>query len=289
MPNPISDKQLYKLCQKYGQNALKARRKFMGLLPEVFKRNIYTKKGFGSIHEFAAKLAGISQEQVNRILRLERKYADKPVLHAALIMGDVSVNKLVKIASIATTENQQELVSKAKILSSRALEIYTKEINEKNKQVNAYPEPLFDTKTVHVHSLKLNEDIKNELLEMQEKGIDVNNFLKNCLQQRKQQIQEEKEQLALKESQEKAEKSTIGIPTSRYIPAKIRNIITKEYGTKCSKTNCNQPSEQLHHEKHFFVSQLHNPHDLKPLCRGHHELAHAEDLNYKKHRKSYFH
>ena len=57
----ISDQQLYELCQKYGERARTWRQKFAGLLPEVYRRRLYEKKGFGSIFEFAAKLAGMSQ------------------------------------------------------------------------------------------------------------------------------------------------------------------------------------------------------------------------------------
>ncbi|MBU0667766.1 hypothetical protein KJ951_01865 [Patescibacteria group bacterium] len=52
----LTDAQLYGLCKEYGARALEARRRFTGLLPEVYKRRLYAKKGFGSIFEFAAKL-----------------------------------------------------------------------------------------------------------------------------------------------------------------------------------------------------------------------------------------
>ncbi|MBU1703439.1 hypothetical protein KJ951_03480 [Patescibacteria group bacterium] len=52
----LTDAQLYGLCKQYGQQALEARRKFIGLLPEVYKRRLYAKKSFSSINEFAAKL-----------------------------------------------------------------------------------------------------------------------------------------------------------------------------------------------------------------------------------------
>jgi hypothetical protein len=71
------DQKIYELCKKYGADALEARRKFAGLLPEVFRRRIYEKKGFNSIFEFAAKLAGMSQDQVRLVLNLEKKFADR--------------------------------------------------------------------------------------------------------------------------------------------------------------------------------------------------------------------
>lgn len=118
----LSDDQLLKLCQRYGEQTRVWRQKFAGLLPEVNRRKLYEKKGFPSIFEFAVKLAGMSQNQVCRILNLERNFADKPALHQMLINGDVSPNKLIKIAPIATIQNQSELAGQVKILPCRALE-----------------------------------------------------------------------------------------------------------------------------------------------------------------------
>jgi len=152
-------------------------------LPEVHKRRLYEKKGYGSIFEFAAKLAGMSQEHVRRVLNLERTFEDKPSLHSLLINGKVSANKLVRIASIATPENQKELAQITETLSNRAIEAFVKDekralnereekpgseicnifelIDEKSKNESAYSEkcvghnglqkPLLGNKSVHVH------------------------------------------------------------------------------------------------------------------------------------------
>jgi hypothetical protein len=36
----LSDKELYLICKKWGSAALEARRKFAGLLPEVYAREL---------------------------------------------------------------------------------------------------------------------------------------------------------------------------------------------------------------------------------------------------------
>jgi hypothetical protein len=189
----LTDDHLFYLCKKYGENARIWRQKFAGLLPEVFHRKLYEKKGFGSIFEFAAKLAGMSQEQVRVVLNLERKFEDKPVLKNLLIGGKVSANKLVRIASIATAENQQVLACMTEKLSNRAIETFVKdekwarkdgfmsegavgagvELGEKTgvrmpscegafKNQNGLQEPLFDDKSLHVH------------FDFKSKGADVN-------------------------------------------------------------------------------------------------------------------
>ena len=57
----MTDEELYEKAVMYGRNALLWRQRFMGLLPEVQRRGLYAKKGFGSVFEFAFKLAGLSE------------------------------------------------------------------------------------------------------------------------------------------------------------------------------------------------------------------------------------
>src|SRR3989338_9046263 len=114
--NPISDQELLKLCRKYGTQALIWRQKFIGLLPEVARRQLYKQKGCSSIFEFAAKLAGISREQVERVFGLDRKFENMPVLKKILVNGEVSVNKLARVSSIANLENQEFLADQVRLL-----------------------------------------------------------------------------------------------------------------------------------------------------------------------------
>jgi hypothetical protein len=122
MIEKLTDEKLILLCKQFGAQALESRRKFLGLLPEVNKRRLYEKNGFNSIFEFAAKLGGVSEEQVRTVIHLERKFEDKPKLQTMLISGEVSVNKLVRVAAIATSENQNELAELLKILPQKAID-----------------------------------------------------------------------------------------------------------------------------------------------------------------------
>jgi len=269
----MNNNQLYKLCKKYGRNALEARRKFIGLLPEVFKRRLYEQKGFASIYEFAAKLAGLSHEQVNSAIRLERKFADKPILKKALIEGEISINKLARVACISTQENQKDLFEKTKILSNRAIETFVKDVKNENK--DGLSKPLFRAKSLHVQTLKLDEDIENKLIEMQEKGIDVNEFLRKALQKRTEEIKQKKEEIAHEQNQ----KLQTGKQT-RYLEVKVRRLLKEEHGTKCSYPNCTKLAKTLHHTRRFALSNIHDPHFIAPLCLAHHEIAHKIDVKY---------
>jgi hypothetical protein len=283
----MSDKELYQLCKKYGAQVLEARRKFTGLLPEVEKRGLYARRGFKDIYEFCARLAGMTHEQVDVVFRIDKKLEDKPVLHAAFMNGEVSVNKLARILPIATKENQEEILEKAKLLPNRALEIYVREAKAAGHDGSNKPESgqLF----LHVQELSLDEDVEKELSEMQKKGIDVNEFLRECLRERKEKIEEVKNKIGEEIAREGGEMSknvvNIGdalrteiVKLSRYIPAKIKKIIKEEYGEKCSMPGCMRLAKIIHHTIRYALTGNHDPRYLAPLCEGHHALAHAVDV-----------
>ena len=344
-PNNLSDKNLYKLCKKWGAEALHARRKFAGLLPEVFKRRLFERRGFSSIYEFAAKLAGMSRDQVDLVLRLERNFTNKPVLREALIEGKISANKLVRIAAIATTKNQSSLFEAASKLSKQAIDVFVKEYNsaseaeglrqlsvddvqqddvQKNIETeragptncnaniqnhNDSRKPPNEPKTLPgqtfggqnpAHNFNENNtekstsknsfaknsdfeiiaamspELKQKIKELLDKGLDINKILLGLLKEREQQITKEKAEIAVDNVIERKEKSIIGMPTSRHIPARTIRIIRKEYGSICARENCTNIAHNIHHEQHFAKFHSHDPHYLKPLCRGHHELAHFQ-------------
>ena len=268
------------------------------MLPEVNRREItartkgkslLAKKGFSLIFVFAAKLAGMSEEQVRIVLNLERKLEDKPKLHKLLVSGEVSANKLVRIASIATSLNDNDLAEKARILSQAALETHVREqkIENQNGLLKTKNEP----ESLRAHSKvqdtsqdvrliqKLSPELKQKLLELDEKGLDINEMLLELLQKRDDQIAEEKEKLAapMRENNKKP---------SRYIPIRIKKIIHQEHGTKCSHPNCHKPGQHIHHTLPFAIHKTHNPHHLKPLCKAHHELAHQNDAHVQKFRQA---
>lgn len=234
----MADKELYRLCKKYGRRALRWRQKFAGLLPEVLKRRLYKKKGFNSIYEFAAKLAGMSKEHVARVLNLEKKFEAVPVLKNLLINGEASIHKLARVASIATAQNQNELANLVQQLPQKALEIVVQEAKQNGLQkpkdtaesVRAHN---FDNSTVDQPELHLSSEVKTKLLELQQKGIDINALLFEFLEKRELEIAQEKEEI-----------SAHLLPAkSRYIPSQIKNLLQKEHGSKCSAPGCGQEAK----------------------------------------------
>jgi len=278
---------------------------------------LHEKKGFGSVYEFAAKLSGISRVYVDTVLRLERRFEDKPILHQALVSGEISPNKLIRIASIATTQNQQELFEAAQKYSRRAMDAFVKDYRAangtgsgtKNEQQNGLLEAENGSKTLSGQTFaatmktfapvsfdyeivsKLSPEVKSKIKEMMDKGIDVNKELLEFFEEREGKIEQEKMRIADELHGKRDNKIVEEDPAnnqyaqpSRHIPAKIKKIIQKEYGGKCANPNCSAPAENLHHTLHFASTKSHDPRYLKPLCKAHHEIEHADDIVYRKHK-----
>src|SRR3990170_8617878 len=72
--------QLHQQFSEYGKNAKEWLRKCALLLPEIAEKQVWRRKGFSSIYEYAAKLAGMSRSSVDEALRVLSRIEDKPAL-----------------------------------------------------------------------------------------------------------------------------------------------------------------------------------------------------------------
>lgn len=306
----LTDQNLYELCKTYGARALEWRRKFTGLLPEVNRRKLFEKKGFESIFVFAKKLAGLSEEQVRLTLNLEKRFEGMPGLKSLLVNGEVSINKLTKVVSIANSENQEFLAGQVKILSQGAVETLVRDgrwmrredavVNtnfDMNEKQNGLFGPQNKGKSLRAQTcpieevLNLSPEVHQKLFELQQKGLDINQILLEFLQKRELEIAQNKEQIrekVLKKEEKKDQKAATlqeysleSIKTQRcHIPQAVKRIIHEEFGTKCSVKHCQKSSVHIHHALAFAVGRSNDPKFLVPLCKEHHELEHAVNLKY---------
>lgn len=249
----LSDGQLFQRCRDYGEKALHWKRKFTGLLPEVERRRLWESHGFGSVFEFAFKLAGLSEQQVRTALNLDRRFADLPALKAVLESGEVSINKLVRIQSVATVDSEGFWVEQVKSLPQKALETLVRD----ERPLRAQRAPL-----------QLNESVKGRLEELQEKGIDVNLLLEEFLDRREAELEKKKTEL-------------VAVGGSRYVPVAVKKVLQEEHGSKCSIPGCAKEAREIHQTRRFSLSRSHDPHYLAPLCKEHHQLAHYADQGYR--------
>ena len=93
---------LHKKFVFYGKNAREWMRKCEMILPEIDRRKIWKKHKYGSIYEYAAKLAGMSRERVTDCLRIHRHIGDKPALLA--VAEHKGICALRPVATVATQE-----------------------------------------------------------------------------------------------------------------------------------------------------------------------------------------
>ena len=306
----LTDSELLTLCQKYGRQARLWRQKFIGLLPEVGKRELYLKKGCQSVYEFAAKLGGVSHEQVRRVINIEKRFLEEGTkgLRKMLIEGEVSVNKLARVASVATKENEEELVHYVKKLSKSALETWIRdgkyaELNQKNcndrddrEELALFGDSISGSESVPGHKLEtgkgglilelgLSSEVIAKLKELKEKGIDVNEMLMAMLGKREEGLGKRKAVQSEKVVSREMKRKIEGRGPSRYIAAETKKILKEEHGTKCSVPQCKRRSVAVHHTARFGLTRSNNPYFLAPLCREHHEIAHSIDEKVFKKRK----
>ncbi len=304
-PRGLRDVDLLDYSVSFGRLALKARNRFIGSLPEVARRGLYFKKGFESIFHFAKMTGGVSEEQVKTVMSLARQFSRLPHLILLLLTGQVSINKLIRVASVANSENEEFWANQVQVLSKRALETLVRDYKraqiddvtaprdrEDPLEFTPLPEvlnpsnPLPGQKVAQQKisivkadevpqssELLLADDVRAQLLELQNNGIDINVELREFLTRRKANIAKEKDQFA-----NLADARALVGEGGRAVPAQTERLLEKEYGVRCAQPGCTKKSVEIHHTNRYAMSKSHNPYYLAPLCKQHHQIAHSIDV-----------
>lgn len=281
--------ELHEKFQEYGKNAKLWQRKCLMLLPEIQKQEVWRKKGFSSIYEYAAKLAGLSRGQVEDALYILRKIQDKPALQE--VASQKGLNSIRPIITIANAD-EKFWAKKAMEMSNNTLRTYIRDIRNSHKFTGTSEEE-FDigifrdipknestTKTI---LMQLPENLANELeklkgsggwAELTQKFIEL---YKKDLQFQHENLKAEKPQV--KKAQIK--KSPPGKKPSRNIPAKIKRYVLKRSNGKCEFPNCHKSHEHLHHTNRFGSDKTHSPDQIVALCKAHHDLAHKGLIDHE--------
>lgn len=268
-----SDEQVLSTAVKYGEEARRWRNRFLGLLPEVQRRKLYERHGCSSVVEFAKKVGGVSEDQVHTALRLDREFQETPLLHNLFTTGEVGMHKLARVASVANRDNEEFLANQVQLLSTSTINTLVKDIKQK-EAISLYVQksPLPTVPETAQVAVQLDSEVANELIDLRNKGIDIDAELKEFLRQRKEKIDREKEVIMNREFDQKNNQE------SRYIPARIRKVLKREYGNRCSIAGCKKSSQQVHHMRRYSIDPSHDPKYLAPLCKQHHEMAHTVDV-----------
>ena len=225
---------------KYGANAKQWINKCKMLLPEIDRQGIWYKKGFGSIFEYAAKLAGLSHGQVRDALRIMKRIEDKPAL--LKVAEKKGLGAVRPVATIATQEDQGFWADKAEEMPKHALQAYVRESG---------PGPTFAQKTIQ---MTLSQETAEKLEAI--KG------------------DRDWEEVVLELLELPAVKPEPVESKSPYIPAAIKKYVIKKFHGLCAFPNCCKEFAELHHTYRFALTGIHDPDQIVPLCKSHHELAH---------------
>lgn len=290
-PNPtfmeiqeMSDKDLYARCQEYGTAARVWRRRFAGLLPEVLKRDLHRRRGYGSIYEFAFKLAGMSNASVDKVLNLAGKLEDKPALREQLVSGAQGWSKIEKVAYIATPETDKEWAEKVEKMSAGALGAFVQATRVFTKNGNG--EELTDVGESH-NIFRLNQwgsmsfpvspevEKRLRLLKYQlerEKGVTLS--YNEVLEVLMKGGAVEKTQIVIQVCPECAARRAAEA-NGRAIPALVRRMIQATYHGMCGFQDCTKPATSLHHTRRYSLDQRHDPKSIVPLCKAHERLVHS--------------
>lgn len=232
---------IHELFVKFGSNAKVWINKCKMLLPEIDRQKIWYKKGFGSIYEYAAKLAGLSHGQVQDALRIMKKIEDKPAL--LRVAEKKGLGSVRPAATIATIETQEFWANKAEKMPVRTFETYVRE----SRHVTT-----FDQKAIQ---MTLSQETADKL----EKIKGDRNWEELI-----------KEFISLREGKkpEKIENA------KRYISKKIERYAVNKTNGKCAYPGCCKDYQVLHHSERFAKTKEHDPDKIIPLCNEHHKLVH---------------
>ena len=215
------------------------------LLPEIDRQKIWRTKGYGSIYEYAAKLAGLSRAQVDDALRIMRKIADKPDL--IKVAREKSINAVRPVASISTKETQKIWAAKARTMSKHALELHVKKIRTGTG------------KPAQTIEMNLSQETTEQLKKLKGDG-DWEDLMEQLLKARKRLLEQKKPKKVKN--------------TNRPIPKAIKKWVVKTTNGQCAEPGCYKKYDILHHKDYFAINKTHDPDRIIPLCKGHHEIMH---------------
>lgn len=250
---------------EYGRNAKKWQRKCGLLLGDIEKFEVWKKKGFSCIYEYAAKLAGMNKHQVDESLRIFRRIENKPALIA--VAQKKGLYAVRPVATIATVETDKYWAEYALKMPKNELEIFVKNLENQNEIVNGISvnEGLFMNEAGQKSEM-LVLNLKPEIILKLKKlcHSDWNEFMEKLIELFEENLN--------KELQVEKPKNITG--ASKHIPKNIEKYVLKRSNKKCEFPNCNKNYDHFHHVNRFSSNRVHDPDQIVALCKAHHGLAH---------------
>ncbi|MFA5829701.1 MAG: hypothetical protein WC843_04355 [Candidatus Gracilibacteria bacterium] len=307
----VQEKILHEKFVTFGRNAKEWIWKCSLLLPEIEKQEIWKKKGFGDIYEYAAKLAGMSHPAVDDALWVLKKIEDKPAL--LKVVETKGINAVRPVVTIATRENMDFWAEKAMQMSHHTLQTYVRElrkempfthealistaggagfahdnfenselINSTKNQIGLFEPknddfrrdvPKFNTKTENgqIVTLPLGEPKKLVAMQLDPEILEQLEKLKGENGDWNDLM---KQLLQMREEHLEEQKPEPMKTDSRHIPAKIDRYVTSRTNGQCAFPGCNKKINIKHHTQRFALEKTHDSDRLYGLCKAHERIAH---------------
>lgn len=295
---------LHQKFQCYGRNAREWMRKCIMMLPEIERERVWEKKGFGSLSEYAARLAGMSHKTVIDGLRIMQVVQHMPDIVQVIEKRGIAIVR--PVLTLLTSDNQKFWAEKMSMMSQHTLEMYIHELRSQRHAAQQYGQhvdprahdnlsiilPEKSTPTLDIFGERaLSEEgnfpqqeaisIVGTRVEHQTRTVvamELDSAIASQLQKLKGQDGDwnelMQEFLDLRTAHLEVQKPEPVETTSRHIPNKIqRHVIARTNGT-CSFTDCTKPANTLHHTQRFALEQIHDPDRIEPLCTAHERIVH---------------
>lgn len=148
------DKTIHDQFSTYGKNVKEWMNKCVLLLPQIEKNEIWAKKGFPNIYEYARKLAGMSRNKVNESLRILGKAEHLPAIMEVIERKGIFAVK--PVVNIATKETEQFWAKRISEMRKSTLETFVKDYKAAHQQISDINMDIFDRhdsrELEHVHS-----------------------------------------------------------------------------------------------------------------------------------------
>lgn len=258
MEKDLKIEELHRQFSEYGKNAKEWARRCILMLPDIARHQVWKRKGFGSISEYAGKVAGLSKYQVEEGLRVLRRVEDKPALR--VVIEKKGINAVRPVVTIATQETAEFWAEKAGSMAKNELETYVRDFrnyangSETRPRTDSQPEESLKPLTINLSSQMI-----QRLEKVKGQGT-WEEAMEKLLQARGQQLDQAKPDPVQTSSQ--------------HIPDQMQNYIDERDGCTCAVPGCNKPSCEYHHVDGFSRTHVHDPDRIVSLCREHHQLAH---------------
>lgn len=272
-------------------------------VPENFLRSIDEKNiALGSEMQTgdAVQISGATDVRQNGFLK---SLNNNKSLRAQTFGIDNNSHKEANSLSVDKSINSSNSINNLKCTDATSGKFLGKNVDVMSDNTTREHEPYNVDVQIKFMALvpKLDQKIKARILELSEKGIDVNSVLAVILEEREQDILQRKNEIVeskigsknivdarVSEAGGKDGKSQTA---SRYIPVNTRRVLQLEHGTKCSIATCSKMAEQIHHSQRFGLMKnsapmaAHDPRYLAPMCKEHHQIAHSIDVKFGEVRK----